>query len=470
MKRAASLTAAAAYCGALIALAVWSARSLHGTACQDVYFGYHQLQARSSTGLSLPVPVVQMCDNHTLPLLLVAFALAACAGWAMMLQHMPRKWIAALCACAGLGCAIAFPYVPSTDPYAYALYGYEAAHGATPYAASHARTSDRSRALNELYRLFPPGSSNRVANYGPVAVLQYQAVAFAAGDSLRRFVIFQRLCNAALLVLLAWLLRFVRPPQIGRTQAAWAAFHPLMLLESVAFGHGDILMLVLLCAALAAYRKGLPALCAALIVLGAEVRLVAALGLAVLFIELGRRDVRGLVRSVCAAAAAFAGTAAAAMVVYGKFTFGGAPAIEAFSSPAILAFDAFGVSMRHVGAGLVVQAAFGLALIAALLRARLYRYLPFAALAALPIMRAWYCQWLVPMIALDADRRVRVAAFAAASIAIIAEYPAMTAQSDAPTWGVILSLQWLLPAAAALLCEWKASPHSPAAAAASPST
>jgi len=79
LKRAASLTAAAAYCGALIALAVWSARSLHGTACQDVYFGYHQLQARSSTGLSLPVPVVQMCDNHTLPLLLVAFALAACA-------------------------------------------------------------------------------------------------------------------------------------------------------------------------------------------------------------------------------------------------------------------------------------------------------------------------------------------------------------------------------------------------------
>lgn len=397
-------------------------------------------------GLSLPVPVVQMCDNRTLPLLLIALALTACAGWAVMLRHMPRRWIIAACACAGLGCAIAFPYVPSTDPYAYALYGFEAAHGATPYVASHARASNQSQALSRLYRFFPPGSSNRVANYGPVAVLQYQAVAFAAGERLGRFVLFQRLCNAALLVLLAWLLRLVRPPQIGRTQAAWVAFHPLMLLESVAFGHGDILMLVLLCAALAAYRSGRPALCAALVILGAEVRLVAALALAVLFIELSRRDVRGLVLAACAALATFAGTAAAATAVYGKFTFGGAPAIEAFSSPAILAFDAFGVSMRHVGAGLVVQAAFGLALIAVVLRMRLYRYLPFAALAALPIMRAWYCQWLVPLLALEADRRVRAAAFAAASIAIIAEYPAMTAQSNAPTWGVILSLQWLLPA------------------------
>lgn len=453
MKRAVTAAAAFGYCGALAGLAIWSARALHGTACQDVYFGYQQLQARTSVGLSLPLPVVQMCDSRLLPLLLVALTLVASAGWAVLLVRTPRRAAVGTCAAIGLACAMLFPYVPSTDPYAYALYGYEALHGATPYAASPASASNASHALNALYRLFPPRSSNRVANYGPVAVLQYEAVAFAAGDNLAHFIVLQRVCNAALLALLAWLLSLVRPPGTSRRRAAWIAFHPLLLLESVAFGHGDLLMLVLLCAALAAYRNRSNALCTVLIVLAAEVRLVAALALAVLFIELSRSDVRALVRCMCATGAAFALTAAASIAYYGTFTFGGAPAIEAYSSPAILALDAFGVSMRHVGQGLVLQAAFGLICIAVVLRLRTYRYLPFASLAALPIMRAWYCQWLLPLAALTSDRRAQIAAALCASIAIVAEYPAMTAHSDARTWSIVLALQWLLPAAALLSPE-----------------
>jgi hypothetical protein len=440
------------YCGILAALALWSARSLHGTVCQDVYFGFHQVQARSSIGLSLPVPVVQMCDNGVLPLLLIALTIAACGAWSAVLRFLPNAWILAAGACAAAASSIVFPYVPSTDPYAYALYGYEALHGTTPYASSAARTPNSS-VLRTLDGFFPPKSSNRIANYGPVAVLQYQTVAFAAGDSLERFVLLQRAFNASLILLLGWLLMLVRAPGSSRREAAWIAFHPLLLIESVAFGHGDVLMLALLCAALAAYRRGAIFLCAALVVLACEVRLVAALALAVLLVELSRRNPRVLMQAICSSIVTLGITAVAAIAAYGKFTFGGAPAIEAFSSPLIFAFDAFGVTMKHVGQGLLTQAALGLALIAVALLLKRYLYLPFAALAALPIVRAWYCQWLVPAIALTANRNIRIAAGVSAGVAIVAEYPAMTAHSDLRTWFVILLLQWLAPIAA-LLWPW----------------
>lgn len=450
MKRAAPSVLTLIYCGILVTLACWSARSLHGTVCQDVYFGFHQVQARSSLGLSLPVPVVQMCGNHVLPLLLIALTLAACGAWSAVLRFLPNGWILAAGACIAVLTSIVFPYVPSTDPYAYALYGYEALHGTTPYSPSSAATASNSDVLRTLDRFFPAASSNRVANYGPVAVLQYEAVAFAAGNSLGRFVLAQRAFNACLIVLLGWLLVLVRPPGISRREAAWTAFHPLLLMESIAFGHGDVLMLALLCGALAAYRRGAIILCAALVVLACEVRLVAALALGVLLIELSRRSTRALTLAICSSVSTLAVTAVAAIAAYGKFTFGGAPAIEAFSSPLIFAFDAFGVSYKHVGQGLMSQAALGLALIALALMLKRYLYLPFAALAALPIVRAWYCQWLVPVIALTADRTIRIAAGVCAGVAIVAEYPAMTAHSDLRTWGVILVLQWVAPIAALL--------------------
>lgn len=449
MRRIAPPAVTLLYCGILVTLAIWSALSLHGTVCQDVYFGFRQVQARSSIGLSLPVPVVQMCDNRMLPLLLIALTVAACGAWAAVLRFLPSARILAAGACVALASSIAFPYVPSTDPYAYALYGYEALHGTTPYAST-ARNASNSNVLRTLDRFFPSASSNRIANYGPVAVLQYQAVAFAAGESLERFVLLQRAFNASLIVLLGWLLMLVRPPGCSRREAAWTAFHPLLLIESIAFGHGDILMLALLCAALAAYRRGAVVFCAALLVLACEVRLVAALALAVLLIEVSRRSTRALTQAICSSIATLAVTAVAAIAAYGKFTFGGAPAIEAFSSPLIFAFDAFGVTFKHVGQGLMSQAALGLALIAVALMLKRYLYLPFAALAALPIVRAWYCQWVVPAIALTADRSIRIAAGVCAGVAIAAEYPAMTAHSDLRTWGVILLVQWLAPIAALL--------------------
>jgi hypothetical protein len=452
VKRLAQPAAAALYCVLFCSLGVLSARALPGTVCGDVYFGFREVQARSSLGLSLPVPVIQMCAGYALPLLLAGFTLAACAAWALVARARARVGTAAVCAAVALAAAIAFPYVPSTDPYAYALYGYEAMHGITPYADTVQAGSPQPEPLAKLYQFFPRPSSNRVANYGPLAVLQYEAVARVSGNSLGRFVLLLRCLNAALLLALAWLLTLLRPPGTARVQAAWVAFHPLLLLESVAFAHGDLLMIVLLCAALVLYRRGAYSLCAAVIVAAAEVRLAAALALLVLCVEVDRRyGISRLVRTVAAAAATLGVSAAASIVAYGSFTLGGAPAIEAFSSPAILAFNAFGVTMRHVAAGLLVQAAFGLLCIAVVLRLRRYLYLPFAALAGLPIMRAWYCQWLVPIAALERDSAAGSAALTAASVAILAEYPAMTAHSDAATWSIILALQWLLPLAAARL-------------------
>ena len=472
MQRLRAGCAALVYCASFAALGILSSKLLasHGS-CSDVYFAFDRIGARTSAGTGMPVPVVQMCGGHTLAALLIALTILASLAWAALLRWTPRRSILAACALIALGTAFAFAYLPTTDPYAYALYGYEAAHGQTPYAAVSAATAPGSRALATLYRFFPPGSTDRVANYGPAAVLEYHAVALAAGDSLRRFVLVLRAFHALLLLLLAWLLAQIRAPGLMRSQAAWVVFHPLLVLESVAFGHGDVLMLVLLGAAFLAYRKNAFAASAVLIVAASEVRMAAGLALVVLFLETNRRyGTLAFARTAAASLAAFAGTAAAARAAYGHFTLGGAPSLEAYASPMMLAFNAATVTAAHVRYGMAAQALCGFAIVVLAVRFRRYALAGLGTLAALPIIRAWYCQWAVPLVAVDADPRVRAASFAAASIAIIAEWPAMTGHSGVAAWSVILSLQWLLPAAAAGLARLRPARALPAQIAASPST
>jgi hypothetical protein len=465
--------AASAYCLSFVALALFSAKALpaHGS-CQDIYFAVHHVEARSSIGASLPVPVIQMCAGSALPALLVVLTIAASLAWIAVLRWMPRTWVLCACAFTAIAVSTSFAYVPSTDPYAYALYGYKAAHGASPYTATDtASNGSPSNVLAALYEFFPRGSTDRIANYGPAALFEYETIAYAAGDSLHRFVILLRGANACLVIILAWLLSMLRPPGVSRSRAAWVAFHPLVLLESVAFAHGDLLMIVLLCAAFAAYRKGALSSCAMLIVAAAEVRMTAGLALLVLAVEVERRyGFSRVLRTAAAAAATLGVSAAASMIAYGSFTLGGAPALEAYSSPMMLAFDAAGVTTQHVQIGLVVQALLGLALIAFALRSKRYAFADFGALASLPILRAWYCQWILPLIAIERDRRVRAAAIAAATVAIVAEWPAMTAHSDAATWAFILMLQWLVPLGAAWVSGFEPSLRTQASPAASPST
>jgi hypothetical protein len=416
------------------------------------------IQARTASGAALPVPVVQMCSDHILAIILVACTIFASLAWIGILRWAVPAPALAVCVITAAAVSLAFPYVATTDPYAYALYGFQAAHGHTPYLTVQNSAAAPSTALRTLYDFFPADSTNRRANYGPAAVLEYHAAALAARDSLTRFLNLQRLVNISLICVLGWLLTLLRPPGQRKIDAAFSAFHPLLLIESVAFMHGDILMMVLLCLALLAYRKDRVAVCASLIVLAAEVRVIAGLALIAVLMQCAQdRRTRDLLKALSASSATFAATAALAIVTYHAFTLGGSPAIDAYSSPLILAFDSFGVSLQHLSQGGSLQALFGLTLVIIALRARNYRFVPLSALAILPVLRGWYCQWIVPQIALEAKASVRYAGAALAGVAIIAEWPSMTGNSDLTTWAIILSLQWLPPVLALVICESRSS-------------
>lgn len=441
--------AAAAYCAVPAALGWASLYFLpHPGSCIDVTaFGH--IQARTGIGMLLPVPVIQFCSSEIAAAMLILGIVAASCAWAAVLRRTRHAWFIASCMAAGILGSLFFPYIATTDPYAYAVYGYEALLGQNPYVAPSHSPQTRSQALNALYKFFPSGSVDRTANYGPVAVLQYREIARASRDSLARFILLGRMTNAALVLILAWLLMLLRAPGTSRLQSAFVAFHPLVLLESIAFFHGDILMLVLLCAALLAYRKGAIEVCAVLIVLAAEVRAIAGVALVVLLMKAAQeRETRTVLRAAIASSAAGALTAAASIAAYGTFTLGGSPAIGPYTSPMLLAFNAGSASLRHIALGGAAQALAGLAILAWVMLAKRYRYVPFCALSVLPIVRAWYCQWLVPLLALESRSDVNYAAALLAGAGIVAEWPEMTGHSDALTWSVILCLQWIPPVAA----------------------
>jgi hypothetical protein len=243
----------------------------------------------------------------------------------------------------------------------------------------------------------------------------------------------------------------LRAPGTGRLQSAFVAFHPLVLIESIAFVHGDILMIVLLCAALAAYRKGAVEACALLIALATEVRVIAGLALLVLVMKAAQeRDARSVLRALGASSLTVALTGGWAIASLGTFALGGSPALGPYTSPMLLTFNAAAASMHHIALGGASQAIAGLAIVAWVMLAKRYEYVPLSALTVLPIVRAWYCQWLVPLLAVEGRSGVTYAAAALAGIGIVTEWPEMTGHSDAATWAVILCLQWIPPVVALL--------------------
>lgn len=413
--------------------------------CSD-FIGFRSLHASSSYGASLPIPVVQMCSGIVLPALLIAGCIVASLAWIALRKYLPSTWVLVTCIGVALLAALWFPYIATTDPYAYALYGYEAKAGLGPYSSKDNCTSAGCHEpLSTLYRLFPSGSSQRSANYGPLAIAEYQLIATVAGNSLRNFLLYMRLLNALLLLTIAWACLHIRRESSGVT-AAFTVFHPLMMLESVSFLHGDVLMLSLLCGAAVAYSKRSIAMCALLIVLAAEVRAVAGLAMIVLLIRMfDERDLRATVTAILTASAATLLTGLASLRTYGTFTAGASPAVDSFSSPMVLLTDAFGLTPSHLALGARFQALVGLGLLIVALRCRRYALVPLASLTMLPMARSWYYQWLVPQIALEPDSTVSAVLITAITVGIVAEWPEMTGHSDITTWGCILLLQWAPP-------------------------
>ena len=439
-----------------VALAVAPAGALVRSAGPCVDVASRIIYVRSSTGLGLPVPVVQNC-THALPLYLLftaGFLIAALGTLVLTASPLSRR-SAAFLALAGVALASSMPYLSNSDAYSYAFYAYESfVLKQSPYFFIHGNTSGVTG--HTLAQLFP-GESNplRTSTYGPLFVAMYSAVIGpVAALGLKAMIVAERLFAAAALVVLGLLVACAEPERRNKTRAfAAIVLNPLMLFESISFAHGDVFMLVLAAAAYVLYRRGLYGFAAAACVLAIEVRSVAVLALAALLWELlcRRAFTKALIAGACAAATAGA-TWFWAMQTYGAFRLAGPYFFAAFSAPAtIVSGLVMGDTLPALRYGTIAEAAIGIIVVYYAMRERKYALLPFAAFAGLPGVEPWYAQWLAPAAALTSNRGFRRAAIAfmiVAPLQMIVEIS--TVSNYAAVHAVTVCVQWLVPLAAYL--------------------
>lgn len=416
--------------------------------CQDIGFAGHRDVAASIAG-SLPVPVVQFCGITLFAVLLMAAVPAAVALWFVVLKA-PRPL--ALAAFAGLCLsALVFPYIASSDPYAYAYYGYETTAHIKDYSPARRNEPANNAALKRLEQLFPTGSSVRTPNYGPVALAEYALIAKIAGPSLERFIMTARVCNLLLVLTCGFLCALAAPLTLSRWKAFAYFANPLVLMESVAFVHSDILMIALLLAALIAYKRGRLAVSAAMIASAMLTRSIAGMAfIPLIVIAVPQRGLRGWTGIAAGAGLTLAVAGVLSYRLFGGFGLGGSPAIEVFSSPASIVLSSVLPANAVLVAGATCQAIFGLGLTLVVVARRRYSFLPLSALTILPMVRSWYAQWAVPLLSISDDVRARRAAAALTFTAIFSEWPELTGHTDRATWAVILLVQWGCSIAAAL--------------------
>jgi hypothetical protein len=417
-------------------------------------FAHDGLVAAHISDRSLtPVPVIQNAPGAW-PLLLgylAAFA-CACAAYAAVLRaKLDARWVWAAFVL-GAGAALAVPFFPTSDPYAYALYALEAGPlRLDPYVA-HAALGTSLPWAAPLLAIFPdPAAYVRHCNYGPLAVFAYAALALPLQHApLAVFLIAERCFGALCVAATGLLLARSAPGEEGVKRLARYVLHPLVLTEFVAFAHGDALMLALLAAAFLCWRREAFGLCAAACVAALATRSVAALGLAASFVALARVRPRALPRAFGGALLAALALGGASFVAFGEVSLGGAPAFNRFAAPLSYLAALFGVDA--VAATVFAQAALGAALVVSILRRWWLRrdgslaWLSFAALAGLPAIYPHYLGWVAGVAALAPGRRfelaARVATFAAPLWYVARMNLIAPPQPSATAYGVALALTW----------------------------
>ena len=374
-----------------------------------------------------PIPVIQNAPGAwpLLAGLIVAFVVAYLAYERILRAKELRAPLVWGAFAIGIVAALAVPFFPTSDPYAYALYALEAGPlHLDPYVAN-ALSETVSPWSAPLAAIFPdPHSYVRVCNYGPVAAFVYGLLAWPLAQApLAAFLWAERVFGAFLVALTGYVLSRSAPREQGLRRAAAFVLNPLVIFELIAFAHGDALMLVFLAFAFLAWKRGAAGSAAAFCVVAIATRSIAALALAALLLALFRTERRALPRALIGAALAGAAIVVGSLVWYGDFSLGGAPAFNRFSAPLImLANQVFGANSLLTG--VVVQAAFGAILLAFIGRRWWLRplgsglaWLPFGALAGLPTIYPHYLTWIVATSSVTEERRFRGAARVATLLA-----------------------------------------------------
>jgi hypothetical protein len=408
-----------------------------------------------------PIPVIQNAPGAW-PLLLgliVAFVIAYFAYDRILRAkdlRAPFVWGAF-----GIGiiAALAVPFFPTSDPYAYAMYALEAGPLHLDPYLTHVLPATASSWSAPLSAIFPDTQSYvRVSNYGPVAAFAYGLLAWPLSHApLSVFLYAERLFGALLVALTGYALSRSAPGEQGLRRVASFILNPLVILELIAFAHGDALMMVFLAFAFAAWKRGAVGAAAALCVLALATRSVAVLALGALFLALLRTDRTALPRAFVGAALAGTSIALASFALYGEVSLGGVPAFNRFSAPLVMLASQF-FENNALLIGVVIQAAFGAILLVFISRRWWSRplgsglaWLPFGALAALPTIYPHYLTWVVATGSVSDDERFRAAARVATLIAplfYIVRMNVFPAPGPSPlasaavllvTWGTVLA-------------------------------
>lgn len=419
-------------------------------ACQNL--GNHGIVfARLSEGLHLPVPIVQNCEHaFTLFVLYYIGFLACAAGMLLIINSRPSIRALATITLLSMTLAIAMPFVPNADPYAYAMSAYESFDlKQSPYVAQHLPLTSAIGA--ELDALLPEHRNPlRVINYGPVFTMINAVLIGPFGFlSLKAMIYAERIFGALGVLTLGLLLARTQNHALRKRQVfAFIALNPILLFESVSFTHGDIIMLVMLGAAYAAYRHNRIWLSAALCVLAFETRSIALVaGVVLLWDLLNRKRYRDLY----AAITAIVGTAFATWLIaerlFGSFGHAFGFFYSSANAPGTaLAALSLGDTRQAVFIGLIAGLGIGIAVAYVSLRERLYSLMPVAILVALPGVEPWYAQWLAPVAALTASAPYRVALIAFMLFAPLDTFIEMTVQLNYSLFhGLSVAIKWIVP-------------------------
>jgi alpha-1,6-mannosyltransferase len=382
-----------------------------------------RISAHVSEPTLLPVALVQNSAAvwPWYALAFVGFAILALASETLArTQRLIDVW--RLFAVAAVA-AVALPCLPTTDPYAYALNGYVAGPlHADPWTPGPLPASGWGATLAQM---FPDADALvRRCNYGPVFVAVYASLALVFHAlPLGVFIAIERVFCA--LCVAGAGLAVMRAAPVGSSGASRVArllLNPLVVLELVAFAHGEALLLALLGAAFLAWTRRTYEWAAALTVLAAGVRSVAVLAVVALLLAAWRMDARRLPRIVAAVVATCVVMFGFPGIVYHDVSLGGLPLFNPWSAPFIFAAGALHLEDAFA-AGVI--AALSVASLVAYLAMRSWwkrpgaqlAWLPICGMIASPALYAHYVVWFVSMRAVTDSRRIELVARAATAAA-----------------------------------------------------
>ncbi len=183
------------------------------------------------------------------------------------------------------------PLLFSRDVYSYAAYGRIAAHhSANPYVATPADYPG-----DAIARFVGPKWFDTPAVYGPLWTQISALVVRVASGVASSVVVFRAIAVAASLGTIAVVSRLVRRERPAREAFAIAiiGLNPLVLFQSVASGHNDLLVALAVAAALALVFARRHLLATAALTLGALIKVTAAVPLALLVVAVVASRPRG---------------------------------------------------------------------------------------------------------------------------------------------------------------------------------